>query len=437
MSEGFRDAGYSYINLDDAWSAATRDPFGNLRADPARFPSGIKALADQLHSMGLRLGLYGNAGPRTCMGYPGQFEHEYQDARTFAEWGVDFIKYDNCQHKWDNWALNIRGASFEGSDAYPIPEPGGGAWGEKGEALPWYPLAAENASFAPRPSALKLQIQEVEAYELFARAINSTGRNIVYAICPRIAGCDPSIYEFYGTFADTCMNQCPQHDVRDAWEGTGAYGLNDANSSISWHIDNYHEYEIFKSVRPGFYHDADFLLMGWKAIADDCTVGADGYCGGQRQTLEEYRSQMAMYALLATPLIMSNDIRGNTPQNAVTDAMKSVLQNPEVIRINQDRLAIPARLVRRTLSGGQIFVRPLSSGAIAAGLLNRANATIPIEVYFEDLGFETPIQTVNVRDCWSQTDAAPLVRGGSFKVMVARHDTLVFTFTPRSPPKGS
>jgi alpha-galactosidase len=192
-------------------------------------------------------------------------------------------------------------------------------------------------------------------------------------------------------------------------------------------------YEIFRSVRPGFYHDADFLLMGWKTIADDCTIGADGYCGGQRQTFEEYRSQMAMYALLATPLIMSNDILGTTPQNTVTAAMKSVLLNPDVVRVNQDRLSVPARLVRRTSAGGEIFVRPLSSGGAAAGLLNRANTTIAIEVYFEDLGFEPPIHKVNVRDCWGQADAAPLERGASFKVMVARHDTLVFTFTPPSP----
>ena len=184
------------------------------------------------------------AGDGQCANWRAESSADrYRSALLAHVWYPFGLQYDNCQHKWDNWALNIRGASFEGGDARPIPEPGGGAWGEKGEALPWYPLAAENASFAPRPSALKLQIQEVEAYQLMARAINASGREIVYAICPRIAGCDPSVYEFYGTFADTCMNQCPQHDVRDAWEGTGTYGLNDANSSISWHIDNYLEYE--------------------------------------------------------------------------------------------------------------------------------------------------------------------------------------------------
>ena len=87
------------VNLDDAWLAPTRDRFGAMVGDPHRFPNGIKALADKLHAMGLKLGLYGDPGIRTCMGYPGQFEHEYQDARTLAEWGVDFWKYDQCWHK--------------------------------------------------------------------------------------------------------------------------------------------------------------------------------------------------------------------------------------------------------------------------------------------------------------------------------------------------
>ena len=79
--------------------AATRDRFGNLRADPVRFPSGIKDLVQKLRALGIKLGLYGDPGYRTCMGYPGQFEHEYQDARLLADWGIKFWKYDQCWMK--------------------------------------------------------------------------------------------------------------------------------------------------------------------------------------------------------------------------------------------------------------------------------------------------------------------------------------------------
>ena len=94
--DGYKDAGYEYIVIDDCWSLKERDQNGNLVADPAKFPSGMKALADYIHSKGLKFGMYSCAGTHTCGGYPGSFEHEFQDARLFAEWGVDFLKYDYC-----------------------------------------------------------------------------------------------------------------------------------------------------------------------------------------------------------------------------------------------------------------------------------------------------------------------------------------------------
>jgi alpha-galactosidase len=96
VGSGLRDAGYRYVNVDDAWMDGTRDAAGNLRPDPVRFPHGMAALAAYLHARGLKLGLYEDAGLRTCGGLPGSLGHEQQDARLFASWGVDYLKYDNC-----------------------------------------------------------------------------------------------------------------------------------------------------------------------------------------------------------------------------------------------------------------------------------------------------------------------------------------------------
>lgn len=96
VSEGYKDAGYEYIVIDDCWSLKERDGNGNLVADPDKFPSGMRALADYIHAKGLKFGMYSCVGTHTCAGYPGSFEHEFQDARLFAEWGVDFLKYDYC-----------------------------------------------------------------------------------------------------------------------------------------------------------------------------------------------------------------------------------------------------------------------------------------------------------------------------------------------------
>ncbi len=101
VAKGLKDAGYRYVNLDDCWALPDRDADGKLVPDPARFPGGIKAVADYVHAKGLKLGIYTSAGTKTCndAGFPGALGHEYSDARQFADWGVDYLKYDNCNNQ--------------------------------------------------------------------------------------------------------------------------------------------------------------------------------------------------------------------------------------------------------------------------------------------------------------------------------------------------
>ena len=96
VSSGMRESGYQYFVLDDGWMAMERDQNGSLIADPVKFPHGMKAFADYVHSKGLKFGIYNCAGSKTCAGYPGTRGHEYEDARLYASWGVDFLKYDWC-----------------------------------------------------------------------------------------------------------------------------------------------------------------------------------------------------------------------------------------------------------------------------------------------------------------------------------------------------
>jgi alpha-galactosidase len=95
ISSGMVQAGYRYIFIDDGWQGG-RDNRNNILADPVKFPSGMKALADHLHERGLKLGIYSDAAQLTCAGYTGSLGFEEQDARTFAAWGIDFLKYDYC-----------------------------------------------------------------------------------------------------------------------------------------------------------------------------------------------------------------------------------------------------------------------------------------------------------------------------------------------------
>lgn len=96
VEKGYKDAGYEYVVIDDCWALKERDKDGRLVPDPEKFPNGMKYIADYVHSKGLKFGMYSCAGVLTCAGYPSSYGHEYVDAATFAEWEIDYLKYDFC-----------------------------------------------------------------------------------------------------------------------------------------------------------------------------------------------------------------------------------------------------------------------------------------------------------------------------------------------------
>jgi alpha-galactosidase len=131
---GLKDAGYEYILLDDGWMDMQRDARGNLVPHPEKFPNGIKTVVDYVHSKGLKFGLYNCAGNKTCAGYPGSRGHEYQDALKYAEWGIDYLKYDWC----DTGELNAKEAYITMRDAlYAAGRPVFFSMCEWGTATPW------------------------------------------------------------------------------------------------------------------------------------------------------------------------------------------------------------------------------------------------------------------------------------------------------------
>ena len=121
VNEGFLEAGYEYLVVDDCWSLRERDENGLLVADPEKFPHGMKYVADYVHSKGLNFGMYSCAGMWTCAGYPSSFDHEYLDAQTFADWGVDFLKYDfcnfpstaDCKHRYHRMSMALKATGRE------------------------------------------------------------------------------------------------------------------------------------------------------------------------------------------------------------------------------------------------------------------------------------------------------------------------------------
>ncbi|MDW7981088.1 MAG: glycoside hydrolase family 27 protein [Verrucomicrobiales bacterium] len=134
VSSGMKDAGYEYVVIDDCWHGQ-RDHLGFIQPDAKLFPSGMKALADYIHSKGLKFGIYSCAGYKTCAGRPGSRGHEYQDALKYAEWGVDYLKYDWCNTE----GLNAEGAYMTMRDAlYAAGRPVVFSICEWGQNKPWF-----------------------------------------------------------------------------------------------------------------------------------------------------------------------------------------------------------------------------------------------------------------------------------------------------------
>lgn len=278
VADGYRDAGYVYINIDDCWSAMERDSRGRLQADPERFPSGIKFIADYMHKRGLKLGIYGDMGSKTCGGYPGSKFYMQADSELFAEWGIDSFKMDGC---------------FSDPEEFPI------------------------------------------AYPIMSQWLNRTGRPILFSCSwpAYLYGSHPN----YTAIAESCNIWRNYHDMEESWE------------LIKQILDFYgNDTDNFTSVaRPGAFNDPDMLIIGNYALSYD-----------------QQRVQMAMWAVMAAPLFMSNDLRHIQPES------RDLLLNKNLIAINQDKLG---KAGRRLIKAGyiEIWSRPISpTGSFAVAFLN-------------------------------------------------------------------
>lgn len=250
MAAELKDAGYEYIVIDDCWSEKQRDKNGRLVPDHWKFPDGIKPVADYVHSKGLKFGMYSCAGTHTCGGHPGSFEHEFDDAETFAEWGVDYLKYDYC-YKPDH-----------------IP----------GEIL----------------------------YKRMSAALRNCGRDIMFSACNW--GND-NVYKWIRESGAHLFRSTG--DIQDNWEsikrlalsqiGNECYGGNFCHNDIDMLVVGMHggsNNEWINSTEAGV-----------NVIADSGeTAPKLGGC-----TDEEYRTHFSLWAIMNSPLMIGCDIRHMTP----------------------------------------------------------------------------------------------------------------------------
>ena len=320
---GLMDVGYKYTILDDCWSDG-RDAAGKLKVDSARFPSGMKNVSTAIHDHGLLFGMYSSAGHMTCARGEGSLDHEKEDAQSFADFGADYLKYDNCY-----------------------------SMGRAGSAQSSY-----------------------KRYDTMAKALNATGRDIVYSLCNwgedfvmswgvsianswRISG------DIYDSFARPDVRcSCQANDPANPW--CVSPGAHCSVLSILNKVAPYAD-----RSQPGGWQDLDALEVGMGGMSD-----------------EEYKAHFSLWAALKSPLLIGADIR-----QLSADAL-TILNNPAIIALSQDPLGIPATRVAQDVNVSkdrygvgetQIWAGPLSGGDYVLIMLNVANTDVEMTAYLEDI----------------------------------------------------
>ncbi|CAL8287344.1 unnamed protein product [Merluccius merluccius] len=280
--DGWRELGYEYVMIDDCWMSMQRGSDGRLQPDPARFPGGIANLAKYIHNRGLKLGIYADMGSATCMGYPGTTLDKVEiDAKTFASWGVDYLKFDGCNS-------NV--------------------------------------------------IEQLIGYPLMSKALNATGRPIAYSCSwPAYIGGLPPKVNYY-LLGDICNVWRNFDDIQDSWDSM--------QSIFNWF--SIHQDDLQPAAGPGRWNDPDMLIIGNFGLS-----------------VEQARTQMALWAIMAAPLIMSNDLR------SLSNDARAILQNRAAIAINQDPRGIQGRRLLQEKSRIEVYWRPLSHLANALVFLSR------------------------------------------------------------------
>jgi alpha-galactosidase len=335
VSSGMKDAGYLYINIDDTWQGQ-RDAQGNIHAN-SKFPD-MKALADYVHSKGLKIGIYSGPGAKTCAKYVGSLGHEEQDAKTYAAWGIDYLKYDLCSYRQN--------------------------------------MIAE----APNDPAKQFQMMK-DAYEKMHKALQATGRPIVYSFCQY--GWN-AVWEWGPSLGANLWRTTG--DINPTWDRMTLIGFSQAG--------------LAKYTGPGHWNDPDMLEVG-----------------NGKLTLDENRLHMSLWAILAAPLLAGNDLSQMPAETA------SILTNRDVIAIDQDPLGKQGDRVS-AVGPVEIWSKPLQGGAKAVALFNRDDTALPVTLKLSDVGFGGGAKA---RDIWQSKDLGTLQ--GSYTATVPRHGVVLLRLT--------
>ena len=425
---GLLEAGYQYVNIDDCWQSAMRTADGELQTDPVSFPSGIKALVEKINDLGLKVGIYSSNGTLTCEDMPASLGNELKDARTFANWGVEYFKYDFCHRVYISRVapqiekFSIKNSSMKDEAVYYAADAilDGEARMEKdgnlmsGEYLTGLSdndgIATFTNVYAPEAGEYTLtlyirkkskvakhleldvnggkhydiDIPEGNIHPLGKHHINielNQGENIIKMYNPVASVMDSSAIQYKK------MGQCLKQAVKEVAEKNGTeekpivYSICEWGFNMPWNWGSSagNLWRTTLDIKP-FWSSIlaiyEINVNLWKHAGPGGWNDPDMLeVGNGNLTFEENKSHFALWCMMAAPLILGNDVRHFVFPDGTADTDDKILKlltNKKLIAINQDKLGLQARRIKASPSG-DILVKPLENGDIAVCFFNKSN----------------------------------------------------------------
>jgi alpha-galactosidase len=319
--------GYQYVNIDDGWEGV-RCAKGRIHPND-RFPD-MKILADFVHEKGLKLGIYSSPGPTTCQGLEGSYQHEAEDARTFAEWGIDYLKYDWCSY-----------SKIAKKPLIPLPQ-----------------FFHEDHFYVH----FRYELAElVKPYQKMREELDKIPRDIVYSLCPMTYKGKLNA-SYWGPHVKANLWRT-SGDIRDNWKSMSHIG--------------FCQHKFYQNMGPGYWNDPDMLVIG--------VTGCDRPLHPTQLSQVEQVTQMSLWTILAAPLLLSCDL------NQLDPFTLNLLTNTEVIDVDQDPLGQMANRIM-SQSGIELYSRPLWDGTHAIGVFNRAKKNKMFTIDWQKIKMQTPSQ---------------------------------------------
>lgn len=372
------EAGYNYLCIDDCWAQPKRGRHKTLLYDTQKFPEGMNNLTDYIHSLGLKCGIYSDAGTHTCTKLqPGSLYHEESDAQQFIQWGFDLLKYDFCNNNYDNDKL---------AQTMPIQQ-----WAS-------------------------------HTYTQMHKALQKVApSDFIFYIC-EWGHTQPWLWA--SEAGGTCWRATD--DTRDCWTNEAYKG---------GVLDNI---KIFVDIWPytgvNHFNDADMLMCGLHGMGRSSNDGTNG----KGLSIDEYQTQFILWCMWSSPLTLCFDIttlfNGHSQLDSTYNKYYQIdldlITKSEIIAIDQDPMGMCAEPLRFT-DDELILIKDLADGDFALSITNLSNKNRHIEIDFREIKPLDKNNKYKLRDIWTATDMnMTFEKNDALELNLEAHATAIYRIHP-------